>query len=721
VNFTATATATFTISGTLSPTAGGSGATVTLSGASNATTTANGSGNYSFSGLSNGGYTVTPSNTGYTFSPGSQPVTIDGANVTGVNFTATATATFTISGTLSPTAGGSGATVTLSGASNATTTANGSGNYSFSGLSNGGYTVTPSNTGYTFSPGSQPVTIDGANVTDVNFTASTTQQASGAPVLFFSDLLSGPATGNSDTTYSSAGGVYVTLYGNFLTGYTSVDLNAEPCLTVVSGPSTWLWYQRMVVELGTSCTSGNFTVTTPSGTSNGIPFTVTTTGHIYFASGSGNDSGAGTFASPWKTLLNARNTMVAGDTTYAETGSDQTTDDGSGWSTTMLITTSGSAGLPISMVGYPGETVTIGSTTIDSAIRSGQTIPTNYWNIAELTLRGYTANSIWGSNYWRWVGNDISCPQGNGEAGCYEPIESTYQYTYGNNIHNSGVTGASAEFHGVYIGTDCNFQDFGWNEVGFVNGGRAIQLHSAPNGPGTLGYDLYSISIHDNVIHDSALDGMVLDTLSPSDGPVAIYNNVLYNVGTTTPPEGTGDWSGIYATGYTEAGPSSSGVVEIFNNTLYAYGLNASPPYGDAEACIAYGGYSVNEQMHIRNNVCYSTDTSIFPTGVPYFVIWNANTGNLCGNSDNCPWIYGTNNLLFGAGTNEMNLSNITGSLASNPDLTSVTTYNFLPLVGSPVLGAGTPIGVTPFGVNNIARDINGVLRPSTPSIGAYE
>src|SRR5215472_9229215 len=62
---------------------------------------------------------------------------------------------YTISGTISPSAGGNGATVTLSGAGSATTTANSSGAYSFTGLANGAYTVTPGRSGYTFSPASQ--------------------------------------------------------------------------------------------------------------------------------------------------------------------------------------------------------------------------------------------------------------------------------------------------------------------------------------------------------------------------------------------------------------------------------------------------------------------------------------------------------------------------------------------------------------------------------------
>jgi hypothetical protein len=183
-SFTATAQQgqTFSISGTISPTAGGGGATVTLSGAASDTTTANSSGAYTFTGLANGTYAVTPSRTGYTFSPTSQNATVSGANVTGVNFTATAQQgqTFSISGTITPTAGGGGATITLSGAGSAVTTGASSGTYTFTGLGNGTYSVAPSQIGYTFSPATQNATVSGANVTGVNFTATAVQAHSAA-------------------------------------------------------------------------------------------------------------------------------------------------------------------------------------------------------------------------------------------------------------------------------------------------------------------------------------------------------------------------------------------------------------------------------------------------------------------------------------------------------------------------------------------------------------
>jgi fibronectin type 3 domain-containing protein len=40
--------------------------------------------------MANGTYAITPGRAGYTFSPSAQGVTVSGANVTGINFTATA-------------------------------------------------------------------------------------------------------------------------------------------------------------------------------------------------------------------------------------------------------------------------------------------------------------------------------------------------------------------------------------------------------------------------------------------------------------------------------------------------------------------------------------------------------------------------------------------------------------------------------------------------------
>jgi hypothetical protein len=174
INFTATAQIgqAYSITGTISPITGGSGSRVTLSGAAVATSTTDSAGNYTFTGLFNGTYAVTPSHTGYTFNPSVQTAIVNGANVSGVNFSAQSNPTFSISGTISPVTGGSGSTVTLSGAAAATTVADSSGNYAFAGLANGSYTVTPANAGYTFSPPNQSMTISNASISNINFTAA---------------------------------------------------------------------------------------------------------------------------------------------------------------------------------------------------------------------------------------------------------------------------------------------------------------------------------------------------------------------------------------------------------------------------------------------------------------------------------------------------------------------------------------------------------------------
>lgn len=167
----------FAISGIVSP-APRAATTLSLSGAATATTTAANDGTYSFSALSAGTYAITPSATGFGFNPTTQAAVITSSDVTGVNFVASAQSgpTFTLSGTISPASAGNGAAVVLSGPVGATTTANSAGTYSFPGLSNGTYSVTPSKSSFSFAPGSQTATVNGANVTGVNFTGTAASQ-----------------------------------------------------------------------------------------------------------------------------------------------------------------------------------------------------------------------------------------------------------------------------------------------------------------------------------------------------------------------------------------------------------------------------------------------------------------------------------------------------------------------------------------------------------------
>jgi hypothetical protein len=176
-NFTATSTTTFTVSGHIWNASGSaiSGVTVTLSGGPGGSTTTDGSGEYSFSGLpATENYTVTPSKTNYTFSPGSRVFNNLGAN-SAAHFTGTSTITYTLSGHIqnANTVAIGGVTVTLSGGQAGTTTSDGSGNYSFAGLpSTNNYTVTPSRTNFTFTLTSLAFANLSANQSAASFTGA---------------------------------------------------------------------------------------------------------------------------------------------------------------------------------------------------------------------------------------------------------------------------------------------------------------------------------------------------------------------------------------------------------------------------------------------------------------------------------------------------------------------------------------------------------------------
>ena len=144
--------------------------------------------------------------------------------------------------------------------------------------------------------------------------------ATPAPALFFEDLQSGPNAGGESV--SGYAGSYVTLYGNFFgatQGSSTVTLNGASCLRVVSWGSNYLWYQKLVVQLGPTCASGNFAVTVGGQSSNTLPFAVRT-GNIYCVATSGSDSASGKFPSCWQSIPHAAGSIAAGDIAYVRNG-----------------------------------------------------------------------------------------------------------------------------------------------------------------------------------------------------------------------------------------------------------------------------------------------------------------------------------------------------------------------------------------------------------------
>lgn len=164
---------TFNVSGSISPLPGGSGVSLMLGGGLLITTTTDSAGNFQFTGVPNGTFPLTPTKQGFSFTPSSRSVTVNGANVTNVTFTAHAVPTsWPISGTVSPASLANGVRLTLGETGDVFSDSNG--NYTFLGIPNGTFTIVPSKTGYVFVPSSQTVTVNGGPVTGVNFTIEPT-------------------------------------------------------------------------------------------------------------------------------------------------------------------------------------------------------------------------------------------------------------------------------------------------------------------------------------------------------------------------------------------------------------------------------------------------------------------------------------------------------------------------------------------------------------------
>lgn len=174
---------TYSISGTVTLGGNGlSGVTISATGGHTGSTTTNSAGEYTISGVAEGSasVTITPTLTGYTFSPSTK--TVSGpvnANATGQDFTATLN-TYTVTGTI--TQNGSNAalpgvlvTATGSGSYSQTAITNASGVYTLTGVSHGttNVSITPSKTGFIFDGTSRsiagPVT---ANQTAQDFKAT---------------------------------------------------------------------------------------------------------------------------------------------------------------------------------------------------------------------------------------------------------------------------------------------------------------------------------------------------------------------------------------------------------------------------------------------------------------------------------------------------------------------------------------------------------------------
>ncbi len=206
VSMTASTTTTWSVSGTVTDADNNNapivGATVSIASPS-VTATTDAQGNFTLTGVPDGTYDVQATATGY--NPGTQSVTVSGADVTGVNISLfQPTATYTLSGTITDSGAGTGiggatVTLTLPDTTTQTTTTSAGGMYSFTGLAAGTYDLAVTASGYQ----------DGS-MTGIQISADTTQDLALDPTAAPTYTLSGTVR-LSDKTSGSFSGTTVTL------------------------------------------------------------------------------------------------------------------------------------------------------------------------------------------------------------------------------------------------------------------------------------------------------------------------------------------------------------------------------------------------------------------------------------------------------------------------------------------------------------------------------
>jgi len=534
------------------------------------------------------------------------------------------------------------------------------------------------------------------------------------PVLFFSDLTSGPRTGNGDTSGGRSGqdGAIVTLWGRNLgsaQGSSKVYANGAEAASYydwgeATAPADLYAYHKMqMISFQVSHLAqdgaGQIYVVVNGRPSNTLTFTVRS-GNIYFAMTTGNDdTGNGSWSTPWRTIPKAASSLSSGDIAYIGNGVNQTTE--TDVSAAVNLGTDGTPGNPKALVVYPGATSHVGNTTIERAFwvwngdTSGYSV---HWVIAKFTATTGQVG-IPAQTGFRVVGNYVTAPQGDGMDGAIDAVGNDV-YLLGNELENVGSANCSKLYHAIYVKgvrqdnpprapTESN-REVAWNYVHDSRSNRAINIYSEQPYSALI----QQHRVHDNVIVNQRGDGILLGYYVTGDNWV--YNNLIVRAGLG--PEWSDDAS--YHTGVRinmghEAVTQTA--VYLYNNTLYGNGWSgATYPDETGSLLIDPAALAFSTTVYLSNNIIYST-------GEPYLAGESASLP--AGNHRNC-W--------YGAGSAP---AWDTTAITTNPNFVNPAAFNFQLQENSPCVDVGKNVA------SIVTRDLLGVPRPQglVFDIGAYE
>jgi hypothetical protein len=533
----------------------------------------------------------------------------------------------------------------------------------------------------------------------------------GEPVLYFSDITSGPKTGNSDNSSGQTpgeNGAIVTIWGRHLANAQVFCNGAEAAFyyyqgNAVSPANLVIYHQMQKISFQISQTAldgtGEIAVVVGAQKSNALPFTVRP-GQIFYVKTTGNDdSGDGSWRQPWQTIPKAANTIESGDIAYICDGVNQTTETDA--SAAVNLSTDGIEGRPKALVVYPGATSRVGNSTIERAFylyNWNDDRFSAHWVIAGFQI---TTGQVGAPAYtgFRVIGNYITAPNGDGMDGAIN-AEGNEVYILGNELAGVGSINCSKLYHAIYVkglrkddppraAKESN-REIGWNFVHDCNTNRAINMYSEQINSAFIERH----SVHDNVILNQRGDGIMLGYYVVGEN--WLYNNLIIRAGLGPEwPDGESYHTGIRInTGHEDV---SQTVVHCYNNTLYGCGWTGAVLEGEnGHILISPEALTLNTTVQFSNNIIYST-------GQPYLAAESA----LLPAADH-------RNCWFGHGAAP---TWDTGAINTDPKFVDVAANNFALKAGSPCIDAG--INVTTI----VNHDLSGTPRLPTSvfDLGVYE
>lgn len=385
---------------------------------------------------------------------------------------------------------------------------------------------------------------------------------SGAPAIFYTDVVTGPTTGGEGGL-----GTYLTLFGR---GFGAVQGTSQVTVGGVPVAAYKLWSDtKIAVQLG-AVSAGALKVIVGGVDSNSNLTFMPVSGKVYFVALTGSDTAcvAGDITKPCRTIQATFDKLTPGDHLVVRGGtwSDVYPTYGSFFS---IHHKSGTAAAPMAFMCYPGEVCNLVRTTQTRGIHmfatTGHVVITGFHLDAK--GRGLSIAPEQGNDDVRVVANEVkNYFEDSGGAATIE-FSGTRIRVLGNNLHDNG---GSKLYHAIY--GDCRAavvddNEVAWNTISNQTGGRGVQFYCD-----TDTRAMTNIFIHDNLIHDVHLDGIIL---SSNVGVGArVLRNTVYrtgNVGLKGPSLDAGESGGCLRFA------SSKVVAQVARNTFVDCGLDGAP------------------------------------------------------------------------------------------------------------------------------------------------